>query len=300
MLLGVLLAVGAGLMWAGNGVIISRVARHGKDPIGLMALSSLLSAATAWMFLPNYDVFGTDKVTRLPQLITFMAIAGISVSVGYLFLQAAMRKGHHGATFAICQSALILPFAVGVIFWGSQATIFNFCGVGAVLLCLVCLGIAQGEGEHDTPESSRPIWFALAMTALLLTGAELILKEATSTWEGWADHANIRAPISLTAGMLIYQVLALALKRYNRSMPFVEAILMTALVVPSQLMIFMALDIFKANGLSGLGWPTAISTCIVGFSLYSIFVLREPLTRLRLLGISLGLAGVILVAVKVG
>jgi drug/metabolite transporter (DMT)-like permease len=301
MYLGVVFAIAAGLMWAGNGVVISRVARHGKDPIGLMAMASLMSMVSAWIFIPHYGAFQQKGlVTRLPQLILYMAIAGSSVSIGYLFLQSAMRKGHHGATFAICQSALVFPFVVGVIFWNSQASIINYAGVAAVLLCLVCLGMAKGEGEHNTPESSRPIWFALAMIALVLTGAELILKEATSTWQGWEDHANIRVPLSLTAGAIVYQVLALALKRYNRTMPFIEAIILTVLVVPSQLLIFRALDIFDAYHRSGLGWPTAISTCIVSFSLYSIFVLKEPLTRLRLTGILFGIVGVVLVAIKAG
>jgi drug/metabolite transporter (DMT)-like permease len=298
MIWGVVFAVSAGLMWCGTGTIISRVARQGKDPIGLMAVTSLLSTVIVWILVPRYDVLANEAIPRLGELIFYMAVAGSSVSVGYLFLQAAMRKGHHGATFAICQSALVFPFIVGVLFWNSQATLWNYGGIASILLCLVFLGMAEGDGEHDAPEPGRLIWLSLALLALVLTGTELILKEATTKWDNWDDVANIRIPISFTAGTIIYQVLAIALKRYNRNMPFIEGILMTALVIPSQLLIFQALEIFSAHKLNGIGWPTAISTCIVSFSFYSIFILKEPLTKLRLTGLLFGIVGVVLVAIR--
>ena len=104
----------------------------------------------------------------------------------------------------------------------------------------------------------------------------------------------------MTASMIVIQVAAIVGRRYSRNMPVKEAILQAALLVPSHFLIFEALDIYEQHGVSGLGYPTAVSTCLMGFSLYSVVILRERLTLLRAMGLACGFIGVVLATWKAG
>jgi drug/metabolite transporter (DMT)-like permease len=294
MLLGVTCAVLAGLMWAANGTILSRIARRGQDPVSFLAIAGIGNAVAAWAFVPDYGALRAGQVTRLLELAILMMVAGASVGVGALSMQGAFRRGHHGATWSINQAALVSPFLIGLIVWGDTLTLMGVLGAASIVACLTCLGIAKGEGEHLDHKSHRT-WLGFALLAFALTSIELVLKAIPNQWTGWEDVARIRAPLSLTGGMIIFQLIALAGKRYARKLPWIEIVVSVALIVPSQVLIFKTLDIFKTYDLTGLAWPVAIATCIVAFALYSVFVLKERMTLLRGLGIALGVVGIVLI-----
>ena len=48
---------------------------------------------------------------------------------------------------------------------------------------------------------------------------------------------------------------------------------------------FRGLDLLAKSGCGGLGYPIAIGVCVVGFSLYSLLILREKFARLSLAGL---------------
>ena len=296
MLLGVTCAGLAGLMWAANGTILSRIARRGIDPVSFLAIAGIGNAVAAWAFVPNFGAIRAGDLTRTGELAILMMIAGASVGVGALAMQGAFRRGHHGATWSINQAALVTPFIFGLILWGDKLTLLGLLGAGAIVACLVFLGTAQGDGEH-TSNASHRTWLGFALLAFALTSLELVLKAVPSQWVGWEDVARIRAPLSLTGGMIIFQIIAMTMGRYTRTLPWRMIVVSVALIVPSQVLIFKALDIFERHEVGGLTWPTAIATCIVAFALYSVFILKEKMTTLRGVGIAMGVVGIILIFV---
>ena len=300
MILGVLYAVLAGLMWATGGAILSSVVRRGKGPIAFVALSSFVTVPALWLLVPDYGVIGSGEIPRLPELILFMALGGVSVGFAQLALQAAMKRGHHGATWTINNASLVIPFAVGVVFWADQPGLSNIIGVGMILGALMCLGVATERDEHTGRQKLHMVWFAFAMLAFVLTGLEQVAKSVPSQWVNWDDVARLRAPLTLSASALVLQTVAIVGRRYTRDAPWKEAIAMGCLMVPSHFLIYLALDIFAAHELTGLGYPMAVCACLLGFAIYSVVILKERLTPLRAAGLALGIVGVVLVAWKVG
>ncbi len=301
MFLGIILAVLAGLLWAGVAALFSYVARHKKDPVAVIALASLVSVSVMWVACPDYGKLLAGEATRIGDLAIVMGIGGLCIGMGMIALPAAMHMGHHGATWTIGQSSLVMPVVVGLLVWGDQPAAHNLVGVAIVLAALVCLGIAKEkdptpEEGDETPRHPRKTWFAVAILAFLFIGLEQTIKTIPSTWTDWEDVARLRAPFALTASMVVYQGVAIVKRRYRRPLPIKEALILPALVVPSHFIIYRALDLFDAAGKAGLGFPTAVSTSIVTFALYSVFVLKEPLTRWRAVGLVLCVAGVIMVA----
>ena len=295
--LGVLYAVAAGLMWAGGGALLSRVVRRGKDPIAFVALSSFVSVPALWLLVPNYDVIGSGEIPRLSELILYMALGGLSVGLAQLALQAAMKKGHHGATWTINNASLVIPFVFGVAFWADQPGASNIVGVAMIVGALVCLGMATERDEHTGRSRLQMGWFLLAMTAFVLTGMEQIAKSVPSQWAGWEDVGRLRAPLALSASTIVLQVVAIVGRRYTRDAPWTEALVMGCLMVPSHFLVYLAIDIFAAEDLTGLGYPMAVCACLLGFAVYSLVVLKERLTPLRGVGLAMGIVGVVLVPV---
>ncbi len=300
MIFGVLYATLAGLMWATGGAILSSVVRRGKDPIAFVALSSFITVPALWLLVPDYGVIGKGDIPRLPELILFMALGGVSVGFAQLALQAAMKRGHHGATWTINNASLVIPFVFGVAFWADKPGLSNIAGVGLILGALVCLGLATERDEHTGRQKLHLVWLAFAMLAFVLTGLEQVAKSVPSQWTNWEDVGRLRAPLTLSASALVLQTTAILGRRYTRHAPWKEAIFMGCLMVPSHFLVYLALDIFAAHELTGLGYPMAVCACLLGFAVYSVLILKERLTLLRAAGLFLGLIGVVLVAWKVG
>jgi uncharacterized membrane protein len=295
--LGVFYAVITGLMWAAGGALLSRVLRRGKDPVAFVALSSFVTVPALWLLVPDYAVIrGSDEIPRLAELILYMALGGFSVGLAQLALQAAMKRGHQGATWTINNAALALPFVAGVVFWDDQPGVSNFVGVGMILGALVCLGLATERDEHTGRKKLQVGWFLLAMTAFVFTGMELIAKSMPN-WKGIVDVGELRAPLTLSASAIVFQIVAISGRRYTRDAPWKEAVAMGCLMVPSHFLIYKALDIFAEAKLTGLGYPMAVCACLLGFVVYSIVVLKEKLTFLRGVGLVLGFVGVVLVPI---
>ncbi len=295
--LGVLYAVAAGLMWAAGGALLSRVLRRGKDPVAFVALSSFVTVPALWLLVPDYDVIGSsDRIPHLGDLALYMALGGLSVALAQLALQAAMKRGHHGATWTINNASLAIPFVFGVVVWSDQPGASNYVGVGMILGALVCLGLATERDEHTGRQKLQLGWFLLAMTAFVFTGMELIAKSMPN-WKGLEDVGRLRAPLALSASTIVFQTVAIVGRRYTREAPWKEAVAMGCLMVPSHFLVFEALDVFEAAKLTGLGYAMAVCACLLGFVVYSVIVLKERLTVLRGIGLGMGIVGVVLVPI---
>ena len=52
------------------------------------------------------------------------------------------------------------------------------------------------------------------------------------------------------------------------------------------------------TGRAGLGYPLAIGICVIGFSLYSLLILKEKLARLSMAGRGAVCIGIIAVSIR--
>ena len=121
MLVGFSMIVAVGATWALVGVIFSRAARNGMDFVSLMVVSSILTTLMSSVFFPDYDRLLNEPSRSCFRAAIPMLSTGLLMACGAVLLNKAMRLGHHGATWALAQSALIVPFLFGVIVWGTRS-----------------------------------------------------------------------------------------------------------------------------------------------------------------------------------
>ena len=297
MLWGTICAVSTGLLWCGVGAVVSRVTQRDVNFTGFMAGSYVLAAVGAWALFPRYGVLVSGQAARLGMLACVLVPGGALSAAAMVAMNQAMRLGHHGATWTVGQSALVVPFSAGVLIWHDSAAAWNICGVACVLAAIAALGLARRAQPAEGPRASAA-WLPVALLVLALLGVQQTLATVPSRWAGWTDAARLRAPMIATGAMLGYVVAAAVCRRLPRLRPRAGYLVLPCIILPAYVLMFRALDLFGQCGRAGLVYPVAVGTSIVGFGAYSVVVLREPFSPARGLGMALGAVGVVLTAMR--
>jgi len=296
MIIGVLLLIGTGLAWAFTGVLLSYCAQRRIAATVLLGPQSIVGLTIIFATLPSYSQLRLGMPAGGWILAALMLAAGTINACGLLTLQHAMQRGHHGMTWAIGQSAMVLPFLLGVLVFGESPSVWRFVGLGAILISLFTFGRVRSTPVAASAQAAQPIWLPIALVALVLLGASQILSSLPSHIPALTDSARLRIPMFYLGNGAI--MIVLWAQRGSRPD---KRVLTLALVgamtgVTGMLALFRGLDLLAAARLTSLGFPIAVGTCIVGFALYSAGILREPLTRTHIIGMALGVVGLALLA----
>jgi multidrug transporter EmrE-like cation transporter len=304
----------AGLLWTVIGIIISQVARHGHGMLSFLAAGAVLNAAASWILLPRYGVLAKGAIAEMGRLAVVMFLAGAGSAVGTLLAGHAMRQGHHGATWTMVQSAMVIPFLAGVFIWRDRVGLPDVAALVLILTSIVLFGRAgtavasdrggaeggtQRPGGAETPSrlAVRQVsWWVVALAAFVFVGLQQVLHTMPSRWPGWDDTGRLRVPLAMAGTLVAFGAALLFRRKLPDRRSWIPAALLAVCVVPSHVLLYRGLDALATSGRAGLGYPVAVGTCVIAFATYSVGVLREPTTREHVTGLVLGIAGVVLMA----
>ena len=304
MLQGLLFTLTTGLLWAAIGVAYSVMAQRRMGFFAVMGPSFVVTTALAWGVLPNYRLLANGGVDRLSALAAIMAGAGAITVVGMACMQEAMRRGHHAASWAVGQSALVAPYLVGVLLFSEPLVWNKALGVLLILGSLVAFGWAR-KGERDEKERSQSSdaasrgglgWFMLVIHALLLLSVSQSLTTLPSHWAGWTDAAGLRVPLFFSGLGAAYLAAGLIVRKLPGKEELLVAAALVVLALPSHFCLYRAMDCLKPLQMVGAVYPLAVGICILGFALYSLLLLKEKTTAFHVLGLCVGLAGIVLLS----
>jgi multidrug transporter EmrE-like cation transporter len=295
MLTGILLIIVAGILWGGVGVLFSRVIRAGVPAPAYYASAALFVLPLAAAFHVRWSVLLHEPVPLAGRLAVVMGLGGMANLTGMLLMMAAMRRGHQGASWAIGQTAMVIPFLASVLVWGDQVSAVKFGGVASVAGAIVLLGLSRDRGRPG-PLDVR--WLATALLCLAVLGAAQTLFTVPSRWPGWTDAANLRIPLGALGGLVVGGIVCVARGIRPNRLALTYAACGALLTVISQNLFFDALDRLAASGLLFAAYPLAVGVCIVAFALYSRLALREHFGWGKAGGVALGLLGITLISVN--
>ena len=299
MIQGILLSLASGLLFGSVGVILRRVSRAGGSLVAYYALFGTFYLALALVFQVRWRlVAGVD---RLPMLSLLIGLSGVVSGLGMLLMTRSMALGHGGVSWAISQSALVVPFLAGVLLWGDRASAGGWAGLVLVLAMIAVLGRRPGEGDVGRQTASaaprRGPWIASVAGAFAALGVSQALSSIPSRWDGWTDAAGLRVALS-AAGFLVVLLVLLAFTKDRRPGRLVPLLALAHGVVGflGQAALFASLDRLAPHGLTAAAFPVSIGTTIVSFSLYSALVLRERFRPLDIASLAAGSSGIALLA----
>ncbi len=295
MTLGIILLVIAGMGFVGLGIVTSYCAAN-KINMAVVQLGQTLLCLAAGLAVMFFQKSADCPLST--QLITFASlfVSGVCNFCAFELLNRAMRTGPNGIIWSLGQSALVFPFIFGVVFFGEKATLLRLLGVGAIIISIIFFGKTQkDESENrEKPQSKRWLWLALG--AFLADGIVQISANLPS-YLATGDAIN---SVSRTVYLQIGALAGFGLTRLvNREKLECRGTLVPVLVLTVIYLavffglVFRGLNLLAEAGAGSVGYPIMIGSCVIGFFLYSIIILKEKVTAAGLTGFLFCLAGVI-------
>ena len=289
MTLGFLLAALTGLSWTVIGVVLSCCAKQRLDVITYSMIQTAITTVLAFFFYAH-----PGKVEMREAWIPVLAVfgAGALNSIAQMVVKSAMAHGNHGPVWTISQSALIIPFLAGVVFWGNRGTTGQWLGTGLIVGGILIPALGKFRNFK--------LWVRPALVAFLLFGVVQTLYMIPSQLAGYRDSAGLRPMLVAFGGLAGWELV-----RVQRQAKFIlnRATLilapgMAVLSLVSLKLFFLGLDQLSRAGLGNVGIPLIVGCNIVGFSLYSLLILRERFSRLETSGMLAVLTGIAAIAIN--
>ena len=297
MLFGILCLVFTGLVWLGPGAVISNSAKKGLSLDFILGMTAVLTMAIA---LPVY-FFGNSSVHPVAWIA--LPASGILNYLCFVIARAAMKKGPSGLTWAIMQSAFIMPFLMGVLFFDVPCSLWRWIGLGAMVVSMFLMGCGgpAGKAEDKSKYSRKSVWLFYAFLALFAAGASQCTFNLPSYFVaeqgGGIDNMIFRAGINSVGAFLIFFCAPLWNKEcFNSRGTLVSILLLTLTSLCGILTLFTGLDTLVSHGAGAIGYPVALGSNIAAFLIYTSIRLKERLSPSAVAGVSCCMVGIVLLA----
>lgn len=288
---GILIAVITGLIWTITGVIMSHCSRSKMDYLSYYITNSLTSLFLTMLIYTKWDAM--RNMERPVSLSMCMLVAGIATAIGLALMQKAMKSGHNGIIWVIGQSALIIPFLSGVFLFGEPAKLMKFAGVGLILLGMIFPVFLKKRNPSTEKGSDDGTWIGLMVVVFFVLGFGQTFQSIPSYWHGWQDSANIRPSLTCAgcfAGAVIFSFFTGKIPLPSFRI-FLFAASRSLINIVSIKLFYVALDRLSKFGMASVGFPLIVGSCIVGFSFYSLLILREKSHWFNWVGLAATLFG---------
>ena len=320
MLIGVGITFLIGIVWMFVGIIYSNATKDKKEFNLFMITCSIVYAAIA-VGLPYLMSFGAVqefislkympvKPLCLVPLIEFIRLAvimlGVSLfsNVGFFLLAVAMRMGSHSVAWGIMQSAIVLPFLTGWLFFKDNVNWINLIGMILIVAALAFMvyGKRLNTATQDVAQNKNKeflifLFFAFFCTgisqicALLPNKITVFFPEATPFSE---EVLAWRIPIVSLSGLLIWLAIALNAKTKISFSQLKNASSYAIVVFVGQVLLYLAIDWLSSYNLSGVVYPLAMGSCIVFFSVFCLVWRKEKNTLSEIIGLVILILGLLL------
>ena len=251
--------------------------------------SSLFALAS---FYCLFFLIFTKQPLNISKPVVLLAVAGgIGGAVAYFFFLNALRIGNYALSISIYTMTFLNPVVFSVIFWKSPVTTLIALGIISIIIGIILISAAG-----STPESQKTglylKWIIFLAASFFLTGVPQISQAAAVRLI--AINIWFYLLLAFLSGALVF-MLFFAFKKVR---------------IPLKVFSFGALaaagsvagNFFTMKALTRLSEPIVFPVIqagpIIGAVMISIYFFREKIKPLAYLGITLGLAGIILLTMK--
>lgn len=304
---GILFGVLSGIILMGIGIVTSAAAKRKLSMVLIQGIGAVL------LILLCLGILGNDIVLTGKNMLTInllVLLAGVGNFVTFLLIQQAMKTGHNGIIWSLANSALIFPFLAGILFFHVPPTLSRFAGAGIILAGIILAGAARKPERSGSAESGDRKWFLWALAALLSAGITQTAANIPSYLPGIERVSNIQKGFVMQVGIAVVAGLYLLFTRKKAPGPLPaeekkKRIRLTlwlsaalAAVNGLTLCVFMyrSFDLLARAGIGAIAYPIILGTCIAGFFLYSIVVLKEKATPPAVVSFCLTVIGIVVIA----
>lgn len=277
-----------GMSWSVIGTIMSDAPKHGVRAEIYQGVSALFGIVVG--IIGTICAGGCGEIPVLALYLYFFVdvLANILNFTALLLMSTAMQTGPNGAIWGIIQSAVIAPFAMGIVFFHVAATPLRFGGIIALVAGLLFFALSQNS-KTDKGNSSWRIYTLIAFVATCL-------QQCLSTLPTYfAVFNNVPAffrCIGCSTGVLAGFALCIVFWK-SREHDYLLTVMKTlrlkylwkyvfigqiATLPVSYLLFYPSMRIMSQNNMGSLSYPLTICACILSFSIVAFWHIKEKMT----------------------
>lgn len=289
------------------GLVMGDAPKRGIDPslVQLFGACFSILAGLVIMLIMNAVPVCSWKIW-LPVCLTY-ATAG---ALNFMMLQVmsyAMQRGPNGIIWSIIQSALIFPFLGGVLFFGVLLTPFRAGGILTLLAALVLFGMAKDQKAGTKVNEKKRGWRGAAFLCLAICAVQQNLMTAPSYFEEARAVTSIARSLATASGTflgaLVYNLLKMNAERLAQLRSNLGRWTLWRYIIALQFfglgfsytLFYPGMNVMADAGLGGICYPMMVGSCIVTFSLASVCLLKERMTLLQAIALTVCITGLVLI-----
>ena len=299
---GIAAMVIVGSSWCVVGLVMGNAPKNGVQTDLVQGISAVISVIIGFIMLVIFNAWSTST-----PLVTFLvcltlAIVGILNFIMLQIMSHAMQSGPNGIIWAIIQSALVFPFIGGIVFFNVQLTFLRLLGIIALLSALILFALAK---DNTSKGGSR--WKVEAFIALAITGVLQNLSNAPAYFQEARGVSSIIRALSMVAGTVAaavcwnlfngkgdsWQKIKVTF-RNKKTWLYIGALQLFGIIFSSILM-YPGMNVMADHGMGGMCYPVMVGSCIISFTLTSIFMLKEKIRLNQIFALLVCLAGLMLI-----
>ena len=303
---GITAMVIVGSSWCLVGLVMGDAPKKGIDSSLVQLCGALFSTVFSLIIMVATKAYPT--ATPLATILTCLAyFSGCVLNFVMLqFMSAAMQCGPNGIVWAIIQSALVFPFIGGILFFDVKFTPLRGIGITLLLTALVLFAFTKS----NVPGRKGSKWKLLAFAGLALTAVQQNLTTMPSYFEAARGVPSILRAMASSAGILftavIWNLCLMSKERWNTLRRGIASPTLWKYVAALQFfnllfaytLFYPGMNIMAQAGMGGMCYPMMVGSCIVSFTLTSIWLLREKVSRIQLAALAVCIAGLVLICTR--
>jgi len=215
------------------------------------------------------------------------------------YMSKAMQCGPNGIIWAFIQSAMVFQFLGGVVIFGEKLTMAHTVGMVLLIASLFLYGFSK-----DNTKSGNA-WKVPALISIICCAIQQNLTTAPSYFEEARAVSSMTRTLMSAVGALIISVIYMLVtqrgelfRKIGESCKnkyfwiFVIGIQLFNLLF-SYLLFYPGIDALAVHGQASISYPMMVGSCILAFTLYSMFLLKEKISKLGWYGLFCSIMGIV-------
>lgn len=295
MVIGLLLSLLVGLLWTCVGVFYKMMAQWKLSPFNISLVTAPATLVLTLLFFTKTGALLSGELA-LPDwtYVLYIIIAGGVNMGGSLILQRSMLYGKSAVTWAIGQSALIVPFLAITLIFSEPWSLSKVMGSLTILIGMAVFACRNDEKQNILPRARYGLFLALLAFAVLGIAQTMM---SGASYLSYKDPGHTRPVLSVIGSFFAVLTGKFLLKERGFHLERKAWLLICLIIIQGAVAAcaqFIAMDHLAACRMNAVFFPFAIGVCIGGYTLCSVIFFKEKMTKLIGLGTLLVLSGIVL------
>ena len=300
-LYGIIAMIIVGSSWCLIGLVMGDAPKKGIEPSLVQLFGYLVSGSISLTLILTTGTYSTAPMDVTLWTCAAYAFSGLSNFIMLQIMSHAMQSGPNGIIWAIIQSALIFPFIGGVLFFDVNGTPLRWCGIVSLL---VALGLFACCKNNSSKGGSK--WLLESFICLAICAVQQNITTMPSYFESARGVPSIvRALASVVGGIVTALIYNLVLMNANRWQQIKSSLRNATLwkyigalqffsLIFAYTLFYPGMNVMADHGMGGMCYPVMVGSCIVSFTLSSIFILHERFQKVQIFALTACLTGILL------